>query len=62
MIWEELLSAMKFLQKIDISVNRINHINVIDLTEYETAFWIERNLQAIVYDDPTPYSTTLCIR
>jgi hypothetical protein len=60
--WEELLSPMSFLEHVDIKINHIRQINLIHLSEYQTNFWIQTNLKAILYDDPRPYSTSFSIK
>ncbi|CAF3275083.1 unnamed protein product [Rotaria sp. Silwood2] len=60
--WEHLLSPMKFLREIDININEIRDINIVNSLEYETEFWVQRNLKVIVYDDPETCSTTFRIK
>jgi hypothetical protein len=60
--WEELLSPMKFLQKIDIILSNARHNVVNDLSVYETDFWLQRKLKAIPSYDQKTKSRILCIK
>ncbi|CAF3626209.1 unnamed protein product [Rotaria sp. Silwood1] len=54
--WEQHLSLMKSLKKIEINVRGLHHGGVIDVSKYETKFWKERNLTAIKYIDHKPFN------
>jgi hypothetical protein len=52
--WEQLLIPMKFVRKIEINVRGLRDSDVIDLSEYDTEFWTQRNCKAIEYNDQEP--------
>jgi hypothetical protein len=57
--WEKLFMAMKFLKKIEISIRGVHEI---DLSEYDTDFWTQRNLKAIEYKGQKPIQRFFCIK